>query len=301
MQPDVQLPDLSTFAPCLSIERRQSPSRAEFEQEYLAKPGKPVILPDVAQQWPCLHKWTFDFFAAWGSDREIVVSDRLMRSNTSLRLQLKTFLEYCKSPDDPRFRNLGSTPLYFGFQPFASHPELLNDFTQPAIVDCIYEKLNGDLRKWYLQHFGLILVGTAGTITPLHADMFKAHGWLAQICGRKYWLAFSPDDAENLYDGKADLSQPDLEKFPKLRNAQPYQGIVQPGEVIFIPQGWYHHVVALDSSLSFGFNFVNQTNFMEHILGICKEMPRWMQRINSPDFRKALSIAWTWNDFALPR
>jgi|SRR5579864_317426 len=293
--------DLSIFRNVIPIERSESPTQADFERLYLKPPGRPVILTDVAKSWPALSKWSFDFFSAKFGKQVVVVSDRLLHPTRTFRMPFSTFLNYCKSPNSNQLERFGNPPLYLGFQPFANSPELLDDFSQPPVASCIYDGLTGDLYKWYVEHFGVILIGSAGTVTLLHADLYGTHGWLAQICGRKHWLVFPPQDAANLYQGKVDLLQPDLEAFPKLRDAQPYEAVVSPGEVIFVPSGWYHHVVSLDPSISFGFNFVNQTNFLQHVLGICRDLPKWTNRISSPGFREPLSISWTAADFTLPQ
>lgn len=293
--------DLSIFQNVIAIEKRESPSQADFEQTYLKTPGKPVILTDVAKSWPALSKWNFDFFAAKFGDQLVNVSDRLLHPTMSFQMKFRSFLTYCKAPNPKYLAQYGNPPLYFGFQPFAETPELLDDFSVPSVAPCIYDGLTNELRKWYVEHFGVILIGSAGTLSLLHADLYGTHGWLAQLCGRKHWLVFPPSDAGNLYQGKVDLLHPDLDAFPKLRDAQLYEATVSPGEVIFIPSGWYHQVVSLDPSISFGFNFVNQTNFLEHILGICRDLPKWTNRISSPGFRKQLSILWTAADFTLPQ
>lgn len=93
---------------------------------------------------------------------------------------------------------------------------------------------------------------------------------LAQIEGRKMVTFIPPDQADKLYvkyckhgtdyreNGKAcvspvNIQNPDLERFPKCKDINLYQVIVEPGDVIFIPEGWFHEVRALDNSISLSF------------------------------------------------
>lgn len=93
---------------------------------------------------------------------------------------------------------------------------------------------------------------------------------LTQIEGRKMITLVPPDEADKLYvkyckhgtdyreNGKAcvspvNLKYPDLEQFPKFKDAHLYQVVVEPGDVIFIPDGWFHEVRALDNSISLSF------------------------------------------------
>jgi ribosomal protein L16 Arg81 hydroxylase len=56
---------------------------------------------------------------------------------------------------------------------------------------------------------------------------------------------------------QVDPENPDFNKYPLYRNIKPIELILKPGEVIFIPVGWWHHVRALDVSISVSFtNFV---------------------------------------------
>lgn len=81
--------------------------------------------------------------------------------------------------------------------------------------------------------------------------------------GHRRFTLFPPDQLANLYVGPLDLTpagqpvslvdlvHPDFDKFPKfadaLKNAQVAE--LEPGDAIFIPSMWWHHVEALD-----GFN-----------------------------------------------
>jgi hypothetical protein len=43
-----------------------------------------------------------------------------------------------------------------------------------------------------------------------------------------------------------DPREPDLSRFPKFAGAKPVETILEPGEVLYIPQFWWHFVLALD-------------------------------------------------------
>lgn len=79
------------------------------------------------------------------------------------------------------------------------------------------------------------------------------------IGGRRRFTLFPPDQLENLYVGPIEftisgppismvpLKAPDLKRFPRfaeaLRHAQSAE--LEPGDAIFIPYGWWHHVESL--------------------------------------------------------
>jgi len=291
-------PDMSVFRPALPVERRTSPSREEYERDYLEGRGKPVVLTDAARSWPALQKWSFDFFAEKYGDQQMVAINRLFRPSVGRRVKIADFMTYCQFPSASSFkRSPDEPPFYFNFKPFSKHPELLEDFAQPSVVDNFYDQFTGELQKWYLDHFSYLFIGPPGTLTPLHVDLLGTHAWLSQIAGRKHFVLFGPEDHNNLYGGQASLVNPDFKAMPLLRNAQPYEAIIHPGEVVFFPGGWYHHVVALDPSITLTFNFVNKTNFALHLLEICRDLPRWVKRIDVPEFRRRAGITWGPRDF----
>lgn len=79
--------------------------------------------------------------------------------------------------------------------------------------------------------------------------------------GHRRFTLFPPEALENLYVGPLDLTpagqpislvdflNPDLQKFPKFANAMKTAQVAElgPGDAIFIPSMWWHHVEALGS------------------------------------------------------
>ncbi|MES2126631.1 MAG: cupin-like domain-containing protein [Pseudomonadota bacterium] len=78
--------------------------------------------------------------------------------------------------------------------------------------------------------------------------------------GHRRFTLFPPDQLENLYIGPLDFTpagqsislvdfkQPDLERFPKFAAAMAHAQVAElgPGDAIFIPSMWWHHIEALD-------------------------------------------------------
>jgi hypothetical protein len=92
-------------------------------------------------------------------------------------------------------------------------------------------------------------VGPAGTLTPLHHDQSAA--WLVQLVGRKrVWLA-SPLEPSLLdsADGVFNLLDP-REVEGEATEVHWIDVVLEPGDAVFLPTGWWHQVLALDASIS---------------------------------------------------
>lgn len=81
------------------------------------------------------------------------------------------------------------------------------------------------------------------------------------VAGRRRFTLFPPEQVANLYVGPLDLTpagqaislvdvaQPDLQRFPRYATALARARVAElgPGDAIFIPSMWWHHVQALDA------------------------------------------------------
>ena len=100
-------------------------------------------------------------------------------------------------------------------------------------------------------------VGPAGTVTPLHCDYDD--NIFAQVWGRKRIFLSPPHHDEFLYPSEAnailfgspfDPEAPDFQRFPLASQAAMIECLVEPGDMLYVPAGWYHQVRALTFSLS---------------------------------------------------
>jgi hypothetical protein len=108
-------------------------------------------------------------------------------------------------------------------------------------------------------------IGPAMAFTPIHFDY--APSLTAQVQGRKRWTLFPPDDKANLYkypwpgalshfsrvNSFEKLS--DFAAFPRLRCTRPIEAVVEEGQMIYVPEGWWHHVEVLEPSISLHFSW----------------------------------------------
>ncbi len=102
---------------------------------------------------------------------------------------------------------------------------------------------------------GSIWIGGPSRI-PAHQDL--PDNLAVVLAGRRRFTLFPPEQLPNLYIGPldvtpagqpvtlADLNEPDFEAFPKLKDALAAARFaeLEPGDAVFIPSMWWHHVQA---------------------------------------------------------
>ncbi len=133
-----------------------------------------------------------------------------------------------------------------GLPPYVGNLEL-RELNTMCHWPAYFEKM-GPPRFW---------LGPARTVTPLHCDYDD--NIFAQIWGTKRIFLAPPHHDEFLYTREAnpvlfgspfDPEAPDFEAFPLARRAGIVEVLVQPGDMLYVPAGWYHQVRALSFSLS---------------------------------------------------
>ncbi|KAM9970840.1 hypothetical protein ACTFIR_002704 [Dictyostelium discoideum] len=162
-------------------------------------------------------------------------------------------------------------------------PSLLDDFKFPLFL-----QTTGDAKVHETEEEGIsphIWLGTGNTITPLHFDSYD--NFLTQIVGYKYVRLYPQNQISNLYlkkdqadgDGDSDdnnlvknsktaqnnisfvdFEDTDFEKYPLLKIANQHytECILGPGDILFMPSGYFHYVRSLSTSLSLSFWFIKK-------------------------------------------
>lgn len=219
-----------------------------FRKEYY-EPALPIIIKNLAKEWPAYTKWNWDYFKQLVGDQKVplynnVKSDAYTPINKAD--DYKTFGEYIdmisKGPAGWRI---------FLFNIFDHAPELTNDFTWPE-----------HLMKGFVKKYPMLFTGGASSITHMHFDIDLSHILHTQFGGRKRVLMFPFKEQYKLYRkpfevlSMADFSnyyqegKLDFEKFPALKLAEGYDFILEPGDTLFMPAGYWHHMEYLDSGFA---------------------------------------------------
>jgi hypothetical protein len=109
---------------------------------------------------------------------------------------------------------------------------------------------------------GFFWMGPRGTITPWHHDLTQ--NFLLQIEGRKKVTLASPAETPRMQNHHHCFSRWGTRAdFEGVAGAPATTSLILgPGEILFIPVGWWHHVEALDRTIGMSFtNFVWDNDF----------------------------------------
>ncbi len=240
-----------------TLERRAGLSREEFLDRYYA-PARPVILVGEMTNWPALTRWTpaylaatvgteiVEFQAGRAADRDFEVNKDAHRREAPFN----AFIDLITGPGVPNDTYLTA----------------FNSARNEAAL-AVLRRDQGFLDKFLSrdapQPDGMMWIGPAGTLTALHHDL--TNNLIAQIVGRKHVKLLPASEVGRLYNHThvfseiPDLEAPnlDLARFPRLNGARAYDILLEPGEILFVPLGWWHQVRAHDFSVT-----LTYTNFL---------------------------------------
>jgi hypothetical protein len=240
-----------------TVEKRAYLGRDEFMQRYCIG-NRPVVLTGLAADWPALKRWSPQFLKEQFGD--VVVEIQAGRNNDPdyerNKLNHRTSITMADLVD--KVTTVGASNDFYltANNEALRRPELaplLRDIgSLPDVVD--RSRLASESSFWF---------GPAGTITPLHHDTIML--FHTQVVGRKRWRFISPLDTPNLYNftgvfSPIDLDNVDLSRHPDFAKVKVLEVVVEEGETVFLPLGWWHQVTSLDVCLSFSFSNLDFPN-----------------------------------------
>ncbi|NYE61603.1 hypothetical protein FHW58_002810 [Duganella sp. 1224] len=235
---------LAPSAEAAAIPRRAGLTGDDFLRDYYRR-NQPVILTGMLDGCAARDKWSFDYLAAQLGEHEVEVqfgrdADPDYEINSAAHRRRLRFADYVAL-----VRDAGVT----------------NDFYMTANNDghnrAALRQLLADLPPLdaYLRpdRGGFFWFGPAGTITPFHHDL--TNNLMIQVAGRKRVRMVAPCDTPGMYNQRhcfspVDGRRVDTERFPLMAGVPVRECVLAPGELLFLPVGWWHFVEALDVSIT---------------------------------------------------
>lgn len=283
-----------------SIDRVNQISPEDFREHYL-KPQIPVIITNLSHTWPAYTKWSWDHFKNIVGNVEVGVYNNIragahvpVNGNDGV-MKFGDYLDLIrKGPVELRI---------FLFNVFKYAPQIIDDITFPE-----------QFTKSFLKKYPMLFVGGVGSIAHMHYDIDLSHIFHTQFIGRKRVLLLHNSQSELIYKMPSTVEsaasfvnwheQLDTERFPGLKYAHAYTSILEHGDTMFMPSGYWHHMQYLDSGFALSLRALPagigpKLNGLYHLLGmrgfnnmLIRFFPEWWyqykRRVADANARKAM-------------
>lgn len=238
-----------------------------FKNVYYKK-EKPLHILNATEHWPALNKWSIDYFMKNIGHKKAIINlfnyedDKIERTLLPA-MTISESINIMTQNRHPRKK------YYILRDSIVNHyPELLPDLSLPSCFDqdTFYSR---DL--WF---------GDEGNITPIHFD--AADNFIVPIFGAKTVYLYPKNETQKIYPhsiktkGRFNFAESvsrryvELNAFPLFDQMTYYEIDVYPGQMLYIPPGWWHEVHTHDNksaSVSYFFNKRGYPCFAWHILG----------------------------------
>ncbi len=239
--------------PLASIERkeRKKLSLDEFRTHYVSA-GIPLVITDALYDWPIFSMTREDSLSYFENLTGLTRHGDYVSNTFSTKRDFRTvsMSDFINSLDDERKEknNPDDMPVYMGNNIVPT--QLLDQIRFPAYFP---KNLFIPPRIW---------IGPRGTLTPLHRD--DSDNLFAQVWGEKLFTLAPPHHREALGTWSTspqgglegcdfNPDAPDYEKFPLARDVSLLRFTLEAGDMLFLPEGWFHQVESISTSLSVNF------------------------------------------------
>jgi len=254
----------------------------EWFYENAAKPHMPFIVEGVTDDWPAMQNWSID--AMEERFRHVAFKVAKDDKGKKLRMKFKYYADYIRKQQD-------DSPLYLfetNVDDNASINPLVDDFKCPDIFPHDWLNLvNEDSRpphRWFC-------IGPKRSGTTVHIDPLATAAWNVVTHGHKHWVLMHPSESKRVVKGKDVMKDGEDDEaimyfdfvLPRIKKAHPelriWEGMQNPGEVIFVPGHWWHGVVNTEDCVAITQNYVGPDNFEQCWVATRKEREK---------------VAWLW-------
>lgn len=219
---------------------------AEVLNDTFMRRSLPIVITDATSQWKAMQEWSFEYFKSLDPSIEIHLENgNIMQRNTSF--EMMTFGDYLDKlivqRDGGDSADIGYLSIFNIFRAFPH----LHDHVDFQLIT--RNRMRNNTIGW---------IGPGGTVTGYHTDW--ADNIFAQVQGRKFVKVVSPSQNKKMYPSRkydsnstlssVDADNYDAQKYPLFSEVHALYTVVHPGEMLFIPRGWWHYVRSLEPSIS---------------------------------------------------
>jgi len=233
------------------IQRISGVAAEDFLDEFYAQ-ARPVVIEGAMDAWPARERWTPAYLrerigaapVEFQGGREGSPDFELLKDDHKKVAPFTDYLDLIEAGS--------ANDVYITAYNSRSNAAAL----APLDADI------GPLPPFLTEGKGMMWIGPEGTFTPLHFDL--TNNLLAQVRGRKRVILLPPSETRHLHHRRHVFSdvhdvtdEARLNLYPSARQARRYELELGPGDMLFVPVGWWHQVRALEFSVMLTFtNFI---------------------------------------------
>jgi hypothetical protein len=221
------------------IDYRADLSPEIFRREYV-EASKPVILKGAAAEWR--NRWTPDLLKSKFGDRLILAErDELYQTQkTRTKMRIADVIDSVLS-ESLELRVRASSAAFLD-----QCPELKEDLDKYDFKSRYFPEKVKTLSNFW--------ISPRTNTSVMHHDTFFEN-LNAMIYGRKNFIFISPAQTHRIYphfmnESPVNPLAPDLAKFPKFEGVEMQQGTLEAGDILYIPQFWWHFTTALEPCIN---------------------------------------------------
>ncbi|MCK7589702.1 cupin-like domain-containing protein [Subsaxibacter sp. CAU 1640] len=258
------------------IPRVKNISKEAFLRDYY-KPQKPVVIERFIEDWPAYSKWNLDYMKSIAGDKIVpLYDDRPVDykdgfNEPHAKMKMSDYVDLLKT-EPTRYR-------IFLWNVLKEVPQLQKDYSYP------------DFGLKLMKGLPMLFFGGEDSYTFMHYDIDLANIFHFHFEGKKEIILF--DQKQNKYLYKVphslitrediDFSNPDLDKWPALKYAKGYKTYLNHGEVLYMPEGYWHYMKYVTPGFSMSLRSIakNPRNFSKAIynLVVMRHFDNLMRRI----------------------
>ena len=200
------------------------------------KPQKPVVIESLIEDWPAYSKWNFEYMKEVAGEKEVpLYDDRPVNykdgfNEAHAKMTMRDYIDLLKK-EPTKYR-------IFLWNILKEVPQLQNDFEYP------------DLGLRLMKSLPMLFFGGESSHTFMHYDIDLANILHFHFEGKKQCILFDQDQSKYLYKiphsliprEDIDFSNPDFDKWPALKHARGYIAELSHGEVLYMPEGYWHYM-----------------------------------------------------------
>ncbi|MDF4203546.1 cupin-like domain-containing protein [Maribacter sp. SA7] len=217
------------------IPRVKHITKDTFINDYF-KPQKPVVLEQAIEDWPAFNKWNLDYIKEVAGDIIVpLYDDRPVQHKDGFnephaKMKMAAYVDLLKK-EPTKFR-------IFLWNILKEVPALQKDYKFP------------DFGLRLLKGVPMMFFGGRDSYTFMHYDIDLANIFHFHFDGEKEVVLFPQSETKKLYKvphslithESIDFSNPDYNKWPALKNANGFKTTLSHGEVLYMPEGYWHYM-----------------------------------------------------------